>query len=208
MALLARLFGKNRNSTTFLGLFKRTARDWFEEARRMAAGFAQEGAQAFLRDVRMRQGLPGGEWEQLRSRSRNQVARCLKKAVRIDPSFAPAWLALGEETLYGEEPDLEKAIACFDRALSLDARLADAYYLKATASERMGAYSVALVCFEETVRLNPRDGEAWMGESHLLRRQGDEERAAVCADKGKAFYDTSPSGFHHVFKRWPRIQLP
>lgn len=168
--------------------FKKTPEDWFQEAQRTRRGVDKSLAEAMIRDAeQVAAGLsPQHEWPKRMEQVHKRVAHCLEKALQIDSSFAPAWLAKGEQMLYSTKTHLDEAIACLDKALAVNPMLADAHCLKARALELKGACDEALACYERAIEYNPRDGEAWLWKSRLLARQGNAEQARVCEEKANS----------------------
>lgn len=66
----------------------------------------------------------------------------IDEAGRMDPSYAPSWLAMGDALL--AKKDYERARRFYDRAIDLDLGLADAYFGHAAASEGLGDLETAL----------------------------------------------------------------
>jgi eukaryotic-like serine/threonine-protein kinase len=102
----------------------------------------------------------------------------LEKAVGIDPSYAPAWEALGQryyfDSTYGGsgEEMFQRSNAAFERALALDPnRLRAASSLITNWAERgelVRAYNAAT----DLVRRRPQSAEAHFGLSYVLRYAG------------------------------------
>ncbi|HTV55467.1 MAG TPA: tetratricopeptide repeat protein, partial [Terriglobia bacterium] len=70
----------------------------------------------------------------------------LKKAVRIDPSYARAYLLLGN--LYSQEHQYAKAVSQYQRALRLDPNIPDTYYHLGQAYVHLGQKDLAQKEFE------------------------------------------------------------
>lgn len=107
----------------------------------------------------------------LRQATRDSLDRAIssfEEALRNDPDYAVAWAALGGA--YGLKgnflaiPDLlHKAIEMEDRAIALDAQLADAHMWKGTALLGLGRVDEAIAAIKEALRLDPNSGQAHQG---------------------------------------------
>jgi adenylate cyclase len=88
------------------------------------------------------------------------VVRLCQRAVEIDPNYARAWAlmaaALRLRTYFSREGD--SGLAAAERALALDANLAEAHAARAGALSAQGDYDAALDEIEIAVRLDP---ESW-----------------------------------------------
>jgi serine/threonine protein kinase/tetratricopeptide (TPR) repeat protein len=113
--------------------------------------------------------------------------RMLERAVGLDPSYAPAWSALGDRYYYdgsygeGGLAALEKARAAAERALSLDPNLISAVnrlvLLRVEGGDMNGAWDEA----KRLVSWRPNDAEAHFTLGYILRYAGlMEESAREC----------------------------
>lgn len=102
----------------------------------------------------------------------------LERAVGLDPTYAPAWDALGRRYYFdasysgGGEPVIQRSDTAYQRALSLDPNFAAAsahlIQNQVEAGELNKAYSEA----EELVRRRPEDGDAHFTVAYVLRYAG------------------------------------
>jgi tetratricopeptide (TPR) repeat protein len=79
--------------------------------------------------------------------------------------------------------DSEGGLACFDRALQLDATLARAWTGRATVQMRMGDAAEALVCIDRALRSEPGFGPALFLKGDILRKRGLREEALACYEE-------------------------
>jgi tetratricopeptide (TPR) repeat protein len=75
-----------------------------------------------------------------------EIESLLKKAVKLDPSFAEAYLELGN--FYSQEHQYAEAVPEYQRALQLDSTLTDAYYRLGQAYVHLGNKELAQKEFE------------------------------------------------------------
>jgi hypothetical protein len=89
-----------------MGLFKKTAAEWYHKAERVSSdpSWSSALARATDRDVdNLRQGLPANERANVLAKFRSEVLRYLEKALKADPSFKAAAEAK-KRLLGGENP--------------------------------------------------------------------------------------------------------
>jgi tetratricopeptide (TPR) repeat protein len=96
--------------------------------------------------------------------SLDRAVSAFEEALRHDPEYAIAWAALGGalglKGTFLSLPDLlHRAIDMGDRALSLDARLADALMWKGTALLGLERVDEAIAAIEESLRIDPNSGQ-------------------------------------------------
>jgi tetratricopeptide (TPR) repeat protein len=78
--------------------------------------------------------------------------------------------------------DLEDAVACFDRALALNADHAAAWSEKGTALAILGRHEEAAAALAEAIRLRPGVAELWLESAGSLNRLGRYEEAVAACD--------------------------
>ena len=97
------------------------------------------------------------------------VVPLLKKAVALDPNYAPAWADLGEavqlRAIGSGRQGREEALGYVRRALTLAPNLAHAY---AVAGFVAGCGRESEVNFRKAIALDPSDAEAWMWLGNCL----------------------------------------
>lgn len=110
-----------------------------------------------------------------------EVAALFEESVRLDPSYAPAHLRLGDARL--ALGDAEGAAAAYRRALSLDPSLAKAQLglgRALLASERVAD---AVAALEAARELDPADQAVYAELSRALLRAGERQRAEQMAER-------------------------
>lgn len=104
------------------------------------------------------------------------IEALLNQAVRIDPKFDEAFLALG--VLHSERGNFEEAIRAYQRALELNPLLAEAHYRLGLAYKRVGQETKAQQEFKQYQQVNEADAAA-------LERQRREVRQFLINLKGQ-----------------------
>ena len=111
----------------------------------------------------------------------------LERAVGLDPSYAPAWNALGRRYHYdsaysnGGEPAFQRANAAFERALALDPNFIDPAGELTGAQVERGQFVRAYQDAKALVDRHPEKASAHFALSYVLRYGGAiEESAREC----------------------------
>jgi tetratricopeptide (TPR) repeat protein len=91
---------------------------------------------------------------------------------------ARTWYTKGSE-LYAAGSFVE-AISCFDKALKLHPRLANAWAARGLACNALRQYQEAIRCYDESLRLDPRDPAVWHDKGNTLCAVGRLEGALNC----------------------------
>jgi len=189
-------------------LFKTTADQWFKEAQAAYRDGQSQMVMANDRDVdQMRRGVESREREVVGARIQSRIKHCLDKAIKLDPHYAPAWLAMGE--ILAASDKRHDAVICFEKAVAGCPSLTEADYCLARELEQEKKYDDALVYYEEAIALHPDDAEAWRGKSRLLKRLGRTEEAGACDQQAQSRRSHSlHSGlFHMEFPRWIELKV-
>ena len=90
--------------------------------------------------------------------------------------YAHEYYLLGNECIT-KAKDVRAALANFDKALSLDPTLIDAWVRKGITLEDQGDEHGAMACYNEAVRLSPLSFKALYNRGKLRYKQGDYETA-------------------------------
>ncbi len=95
--------------------------------------------------------------------------------------YAAAWnkgVALGNSERY------EEAIECFDTAIEIDPRYADAWYSKGVVLANLERYEEAIKCFDKAIEIDPtKNASAWSNKGLVLGKLERYEEAMICCDK-------------------------
>jgi adenylate cyclase len=121
------------------------------------------------------------------------IVRLSSRATEIDPNYARAWalLALAQLALrfvYGRGGD--DGLAAAERALALDANLAEAHAVKARILSHYGRHDEASAEIEIALRLDPESYEVNRAAAYLRFRQHRLEDAIRYYEKAMALMET------------------
>ncbi|MBI3372304.1 MAG: tetratricopeptide repeat protein [Betaproteobacteria bacterium] len=115
---------------------------------------------------------PADEGErELRAGNFAAAEKLLAGAAKADPRSARVQHLLG--VAVHEQGKLDRAIACYRRAVDLDAGLADVRRDLGDAYMARRRYGDALACYREAMRQDASDDLACMGVGSALREMGD-----------------------------------
>lgn len=91
------------------------------------------------------------------------------------------WIAKGKELSVSKS--YENALACFDRAIRLNSKAAEAWNEKGSVLLIIGKVSEAADCFNKATMLDPRYIDAWMNRHASLLLTGSYQEAMRCLDE-------------------------
>lgn len=77
----------------------------------------------------------------------------------------------------------EEALTCYDRALEIDPRNADAWYDKGLTLFNLGRLDKSLACYDRALAINPRYALAWNNKGLTLAISGRFQEALNCLTK-------------------------
>jgi|GEM_PF-1128575 len=94
-----------------------------------------------------------------------------------DPSLEviESWFNLGLKQVSAGE--YSKAIASWDKALSINANLPEAWHNRGSALGRLGDYQAAVKSFQNALEIDPDNYQAWNDRAHALYQLEDWSRA-------------------------------
>ena len=132
-------------------------------------------------------------------------------AIRRDPTFAPAYLGLGEayaemaSVFVGAPPEelREKAVSAAGKALELDPELAGAHVLLAGIDEERWRWAESEAEYKRALELSPNDAAAHLGFAHWLLCQGSLEESLQWSDRAR---ELDPLGIIGTTKAWILFQ--
>ena len=94
-----------------------------------------------------------------------------------DLQFSKEELLLKEYILKGNEfyykKKYEKSIECFDKALEIDSKDADAWNNKGLAPDNLGKYNQAIECYDKALEIDPKNATAWNSKGLALDNLGN-----------------------------------
>lgn len=97
----------------------------------------------------------------------------LRKAVDVDPGYAPAWFNLG--FLIQKRNDHEEALRCFDQAIRFHEKMDRAHYGRALSLIALNRPEEAKAALERTIDLQPMSPYGYYQLASLHHRLGDEK---------------------------------
>lgn len=99
-----------------------------------------------------------------------QAVRQCRQLLRRDPTSVLALNILG--SALHALGDIVKAVAAYDRALTLHPEFAEAYNNRGNAHKALGQADAALADFDRAIALRPGYAEAWFNRGNMLRDAG------------------------------------
>jgi tetratricopeptide (TPR) repeat protein len=96
-------------------------------------------------------------------------------------------LAEGLSWLNGNEP--EKALACFDQALAIDPKHAEALIKKAGALEKLNRFEEAIACYDDAIEADGSMTIAYLHKGGLFNRMSRYEEALQCYEHALHTHD-------------------
>ncbi|MEM8731168.1 MAG: adenylate/guanylate cyclase domain-containing protein [Pseudomonadota bacterium] len=141
-------------------------------------------------------------------RHREIIVRICRRAVELDPGFAPAWalmsIAQAVQQLTGSQRG-DGAMDAADRAIAIDPNLADAYAAKGRVLAGYGLYDEAMVALNRALDLEADSYEANAAAARCRIGQDRISEALVHLERAAAVQPTdfwaigmSISGYNHV----------
>lgn len=127
-----------------------------------------------------------------------------ESAIRIDESFAPAYVGLADAYLsltlvvVGGDPGewRPKAIDAARKALELDPELSDAHAVLASLYLAQWRWGDSEAEYQRALKLNPNDGRAHFGFAHWLLCQGRTEEAIEWSQRARKLDPLGFAGFN------------
>jgi adenylate cyclase len=117
------------------------------------------------------------------ARRTQAMIRLCSRAIEIDPSYSRAWalMAIGQMNshfVHGRRVD--DGLASAERALALDANLAEAHAVKARILARLGRHDEAAAEIDVALRLDPQSYEVNRAAAYLHYSQRRLDEAVLC----------------------------
>ena len=82
----------------------------------------------------------------------------------------------------GDEGKYEEAVTCYDKAIEIDPKHAEAWRGKGVSLAMISAKK-AMICFDRLIEMKPADVHAWLLKEELSRLLGRYEEAIACSDR-------------------------
>ena len=134
----------------------------------------------------------------------------LEHVVGVDPSYAPAWDALGQRYYFdstyggGGEAMFQRSTSAFERALALDPNLVAAASSLIVNRVERGELGRAYEAATELVKRRPQSADAHFALSYVLRYAGMQEKATQECDVARSL---DPGNFTFRSCAWAFLQL-
>lgn len=128
-----------------------------------------------LEDV-LRQG-----WQALDAGRVEEALRAFDGALRIKPTYAPAWRAKGRALRVAGNPNA--AVQCYEKALEHQPDDEASLFDLAHILHELGRGEEELHAYDELLGRNPRNASAWMNRGVALHEAGRFEEALACYDR-------------------------
>jgi adenylate cyclase len=153
-------------------------------------------AEAYNLYLMARQSWIDGDFGQ--SGRERRVIRICDRVTAIDPNYAQAWALMGMaqanlRSAYTGNEELDDGLAAANRALALDATIAEAHLPRAWHFAMLGGHEEAEAELETALRLNPHSWEANKEAARVFYRHGKLDRAVHHLEKATELDD---SDFH------------
>jgi tetratricopeptide (TPR) repeat protein len=110
----------------------------------------------------------------------------------------PAMKAFAEGTEYLKNNDNEKALAAFERAISLDAKNAEFHLYKCRTLAALRRHSEAIPACTESLRLNPNNSEALRDRGHYYLNLGQINLGMADLKKAESLVKTDRGIYYHL----------
>jgi len=120
--------------------------------------------------------------------ARGKVGNALRtfdEALRIKPTYAPAWKAKGRAHRAAGDP--KAALECYAQALRYEPGDEGSWFGLALVLHEMGRRTEEMEAYDVLLQRNPRNTAAWMNRGVALHEQGRYEEALASYDKILSF---------------------
>lgn len=107
--------------------------------------------------------------------------RTFDDAIRIKPTYAPAWRAKGRALRAAGDP--KSALGCYAEALRHEPDDEASWFGLALALHQLGQRKDEVRAYDELLRRNPRNVAAWMNKGVALHEAGAFAEAIACYDR-------------------------
>ena len=98
-------------------------------------------------------------------------------------------------TVYYEKGEYDEAILCFDKAISLKPRFAEAYCSRGTAYYQKGEYDQAILDFNKAIERNPKLAEAYYNRAVVYYHKQEYDKAWEDVQKARNLEHQIPPTF-------------
>ena len=106
-----------------------------------------------------------------------------EKIIEDSPEELDLWELGNKGVALGNLGKYQEASTCFDKAIEINSRYADAWSNKGTVQVKLGLHREALACFDKALEINPRHANAWHNKGLALFNLVRHQEAIACFDK-------------------------
>jgi len=130
----------------------------------------------------------------------NEALELVRRAVELDPNYAPAWGELANRWHYlamyggGTDEDIDRSVEAAGRAIELDPELIEPQVRRVMIDVERGELGRAYKTANRLIEQRPRVGRVYFVRAYLLRYAGAIERSVEDCDTALAL-DPSNPGF-------------
>lgn len=124
----------------------------------------------------------------------DKVIEKASEAIKVDPSYAPAYHSRGRG--YLENRQFDQALADFDTAISLNANYAEAYLGRGNVYSAKHDYPSALAAYNRAIEINPKLSDAYINRGKVFAAQNNLDKAL--ADYNKAIEVSSDDPYAYL----------
>lgn len=134
--------------------------------------------------------------QQFLSGSFPEAAKSYDMALEMDPANVYLWINKGKSL--ANMGRFQEAIACFDRASSINSSYVEPLFLKGIAlSQGLNRDDEAIAVFDQALLLDSANFDAWMGKGMTLAKKGDYYGSLACFQTATRIDPLQPSGWNN-----------
>jgi tetratricopeptide (TPR) repeat protein len=120
----------------------------------------------------------------------------------LTSSLTPRDAAMLADSLHSEGQRLveqgshEQALACYDRALAIDPKIAGVWKSKGNCLFALRRHEEAIACYDQALALDPQSGEGWHNKGRCLAALGRCDEAITCYEQALALGSGNSAAWH------------
>ena len=106
-----------------------------------------------------------------------------KRIIEESPEELEAWELNNKGIALDNLSKFQDALVCYDQAIEINPRFADAWNHKGLALDHLDRHQEALICYDTAIEINPRLAKAWTNKGTSLCNSDRYQEALICYDK-------------------------